>query len=316
MTNKPATISDTARALLTAAATRGDYFVRPPKLPTAAARQVIRSLLNARLVEEVPAPIDDAEYAWRSGQDGGVLMLRATALGIAHALEGNEVSDAPAPVGSVAGCSADRTTVQAGDSALIATPSAVDPCADATRIGQAEEDKGDINRVVTVPVPELSAEASEAASKPARPARRADGLGRAAQALLDAWDNAGGGDVRLDEVIGPITALRAALAVTVDGSVSPTHCDRDQRRNKRRSSRCSAVRKAPAGCRSLKRWAGRPTPSAASWPASPRKASRSKSSSGPPGWAQQTGRERQLHGLPHHRRPTSLSRTARWGGQA
>ena len=55
-------LSDTARAVLTLAATRDDHLARPPQLPIAAARQVIRSLLNAGLVEEVPAPIDDAVY--------------------------------------------------------------------------------------------------------------------------------------------------------------------------------------------------------------------------------------------------------------
>ncbi|MEA2849062.1 MAG: hypothetical protein QOG78_4343 [Rhodospirillaceae bacterium] len=84
MTNKPKKLSDTARALLTVSTTRADRLVRPPQLPIAAVRQVIRSLLNARLVEEVPAPIDEAGYAWRTAEDGGVFMLRATALGIAR----------------------------------------------------------------------------------------------------------------------------------------------------------------------------------------------------------------------------------------
>src|ERR1700677_5073996 len=64
MTNKSKPISDPARALLTAAAMRVDYLVWPPKLPIAAARQVLRSLLIGGLVEEVPAPIEDANFAW------------------------------------------------------------------------------------------------------------------------------------------------------------------------------------------------------------------------------------------------------------
>jgi hypothetical protein len=55
-------LSDTARAVLTLAATRTDHLVRLPLLPVAAARHVARSLLKAGLVEEVPAPIDDAAY--------------------------------------------------------------------------------------------------------------------------------------------------------------------------------------------------------------------------------------------------------------
>jgi hypothetical protein len=72
-------LSDTTRAVLTAAAARNDHLIAPPKLPVAAARQVVRSLLNAGLAEEVPAPISDPGYAWRTGEDGGVLALRATA---------------------------------------------------------------------------------------------------------------------------------------------------------------------------------------------------------------------------------------------
>jgi hypothetical protein len=48
MTGKSKKLSDTARALLTVAATRDDHLVPLPRLPVAAARQVIRSLLNAR----------------------------------------------------------------------------------------------------------------------------------------------------------------------------------------------------------------------------------------------------------------------------
>ena len=84
MTEKPKKLSDTARALLTAAAVRDDHLIRPPQLPAAAARQVVRSLLNAGVAEEIPAAIDDAGYVWRQGDDGSDLMLRATKLGLAR----------------------------------------------------------------------------------------------------------------------------------------------------------------------------------------------------------------------------------------
>src|ERR1700722_19787789 len=87
MANKPKRLSDTGRAPLTSAAMRDDHLIQLPRLPVAAARQVIRSLLNAGLAEEVPAPIDDAAYVWRTGDDGGVLMLRATELGLAGVAE-------------------------------------------------------------------------------------------------------------------------------------------------------------------------------------------------------------------------------------
>jgi hypothetical protein len=87
MADKPKKLSDTARALLSVAATRGDHLIRPPKLPIAAARQVFRSLLNAGLVEEVPVPINDPGCGWRTGEGGGVLALRATALRMPASLD-------------------------------------------------------------------------------------------------------------------------------------------------------------------------------------------------------------------------------------
>jgi hypothetical protein len=114
MTPKPKVISDTARALLTAAATRGDYLVQPPKLPIAAARQLVRSLLNAGLVEEVPAPIDDGSFAWRTGEDGGLLMLRATVDGISRVTKADGDPDAVAPTGSAVEPSEEDASSDAG----------------------------------------------------------------------------------------------------------------------------------------------------------------------------------------------------------
>ena len=82
MAQTPTKPSDTARAMLTLAATHTDRLVRPPQLPVAAARQLVRSLLNNGLVEEVPAPIEDAAYAWHTDDDGAVSMLRATTAGM------------------------------------------------------------------------------------------------------------------------------------------------------------------------------------------------------------------------------------------
>jgi hypothetical protein len=60
MTEKLKPVSATARAVLTLVATRDDNLVQLPRLPVAAARQVIRSMLNAGLVEELPTLVDDA----------------------------------------------------------------------------------------------------------------------------------------------------------------------------------------------------------------------------------------------------------------
>jgi hypothetical protein len=75
-TDKPKKPFDMARALLTVAAVRNDHLIAALKLPVAAARQVVRSLLNAGFAEEVPVPINHPGYAWRTGEDGGVLALR------------------------------------------------------------------------------------------------------------------------------------------------------------------------------------------------------------------------------------------------
>jgi hypothetical protein len=80
-------LSNAARAVLTLAAGRGDHLVQLPRLPAAAARQVIRSLLGAGLVEEIPSSTEDADFAWRDGDDGGPLMLRASAAGLARISE-------------------------------------------------------------------------------------------------------------------------------------------------------------------------------------------------------------------------------------
>ncbi len=101
MTDEPKKLSNTVRALLTAATTRNDCLIQPPQLPTAAARQVVRSLLNTGLVEEVQTANDDAGYAWRAAEKGRVLVLRATALGVARVTEGDRTSTAFALLGAV-----------------------------------------------------------------------------------------------------------------------------------------------------------------------------------------------------------------------
>src|SRR5947209_19881831 len=83
MTKAPIKLSDTGRAMLMLAATREDHLVRPPQLPIAAARQVVRSLLNHGLVEEVPASSDEPVFVWRQTEDGSALVLWATPLGLA-----------------------------------------------------------------------------------------------------------------------------------------------------------------------------------------------------------------------------------------
>jgi hypothetical protein len=127
----------------------------------------------------VPAPIDDAGFAWRTGENGGLLMLRATAVGIARVTEADGDPKAPAPIRSAAEASADRASNKAGGAlANMAQP---------TR--HAHDGRDDPNRGVTAPAITHAAEAAETRSTSPGRERRMDSLGRAAQALLDAWDD-------------------------------------------------------------------------------------------------------------------------------
>jgi hypothetical protein len=75
-------VSATARAVLALDTTRDDHLVQLPRLPVAATRHVVRSMLNAGLAEELPAASIDPAYVWRTTKHGEVLALRATALGL------------------------------------------------------------------------------------------------------------------------------------------------------------------------------------------------------------------------------------------
>ena len=85
-------LSATGRAMLMLAASREDRLVRPPDLPAAAARQVVRSLLTNGLIEEVPATVDDPAFVWREAEEGLKLALRATGAGLAAASEASEAA--------------------------------------------------------------------------------------------------------------------------------------------------------------------------------------------------------------------------------
>src|SRR5450631_3715858 len=80
-------LSNTARAVLAFAAAREDHLARLPELPLAAARQVIRSLLNAGYVEEIAASVEGADFVWRNDDGGRALMLRVTETGVARVSE-------------------------------------------------------------------------------------------------------------------------------------------------------------------------------------------------------------------------------------
>ena len=185
--------------MLTFATTHTDHLVRPPKLPAAAARQVIRSLLQRGLVEEVPAPIGDTAYSWRTNEDGAALMLRATAVGLARIAEADGTQVRPA-VDEAAATAAGPTTTAEAASTREEAPTSVQPC--------------------------------DAAQAPPTGLARANihnALRQTAQALLVAWDDpinrerdkAGALDSGFD-------ALRAALAAGTADSRQPKNTKQAQ----------------------------------------------------------------------------------------
>ena len=191
MATKVKPLSQTQRALLIAAEARDDHPVPPPNLPVAAARQVIRSMLNAALVEEVPAPVEDATYAWRSGDGGEMLMLRMTSFGLTCVRETSGNIPAASPM-----MPAQETTGEVDVSnsshpcwttmAVASGPKARPASMGATDDGRLGERSG-VSGTTTALAASGPAEAAR--GFPARVARagRHDSLHRAAQALLEAW---------------------------------------------------------------------------------------------------------------------------------
>src|SRR4051794_16698193 len=97
MSDKTIKLFTTGRAMLTLAATRADRLVPPPKLPVAAARQVVRSLINNGLLEEIATTGDDSALVWRTSEDGVGMVLRATGAGLDAVSESAGTSGQTAP---------------------------------------------------------------------------------------------------------------------------------------------------------------------------------------------------------------------------
>lgn len=243
MIDTPRKLSDTARAVLTFAATRTDHLVRPPQLPAAAARQVVRSLLNNGLVEEVAAPIDDPTYDWRGADDGTQLMLRATDAGLAAIGEAAQAQAPLLPVQDIEafteavigflseqGCTVAVTTEDeaqtmirdglangrgaaqvAGD--IVAWLAESEEDAD-----DAGEDRADANMPTAPDTAHRAAADADAtpgteATPAAAVAAQRPNLRQVAQAVLDAWNDEGNRATDMIAALeGPMAHLHAALA--------------------------------------------------------------------------------------------------------
>ena len=239
MTDIPIKLSATGRAMLTLATTREDWLVRPPQLPTAAARQVVRSLLNNGLVTEVTASKDEPAYLWRQAEDGTMLMLRATdqgfaAIGETAAAGTTDLATFTQAViafleedGCVPKLAAEdepRTMIQDshanGRSAALTAGDILawleereGEEADAAEADDATLSAGPMGDtaadVAVAPAPAAMARAPDA--PPVAPARAT--LRQVAQAVLDAWNNETHRQTDIvDALTGAMGGLQAALA--------------------------------------------------------------------------------------------------------
>ena len=195
MTDKPIKVSATGRAMLTLAATRTDRLVPPQTLPVAAARQVVRSLLNGDLIEEVPAPADEPSFFWCQADDGTPLALRATEAGLAAIGEAAFTLDIPD-----------------ADAAPDTTSSEVAPqTADAVAPDEA----------LTATVAGLTDAASQDATSPGGPAQSAPEaparatLRQAAVAVLAAWNDETNRTDIITALSAPMANLHTALGTRV-----------------------------------------------------------------------------------------------------
>ena len=139
MTDKPKKLSDTARALLTSAALRDDHLIRTPAVAGGRSTPGDPLAAERRTAGEVSALVDDVGYAWRTGEDGGVLMLRATALGLAGVAECEGSAAAPTSTGGtieIAVEAAAPTGTDVAGAVTAAAPTTLDLVAHAASPGQ------------------------------------------------------------------------------------------------------------------------------------------------------------------------------------
>ena len=219
--NPPKKLSDTARALLTLAATRDDHLIRPPQLPLAAARQVVRSLLNAGSAEEVTPPIEDAEYIWRTSDDDRALVLQATDLGLSRVGEDEDSPHLPKTIEAIMDAGTD-----AGEKQNPAPPIAGDLAATRPSVSLDAEHAQPGPDMAASAVSQRAGAVGAATAAPLRAQRRTS-LRLAAQSVLDDWD----ASACIDSMNERFAALRAALAVP-NRTSSPTVSPRRERNTK------------------------------------------------------------------------------------
>ena len=105
-------ITNTVRDILLAAAGRPDQLaLLPDRLPAAAQRAVVQSMLRAGLVEE--AALNDPLLAWRTTQDDPHFSLRATTAGLGAVGASSPIAALTQPVAETTRRPSLRATAQA-----------------------------------------------------------------------------------------------------------------------------------------------------------------------------------------------------------
>ena len=186
-------LSDTQRAILTAAAEHPEHLAYPPeRLPAGARQKVAQALLKNDLVIGVHRPAYDAIAKWTV--DGDEMLLKITddglrAIGI-DPNAGDAAEEDEQSAEAIARRNAERR----------AAAEAAAPVADTAPTGAEDATEGD--------APAEDAEPAQGAPTPAPRANLRD----AAAAVLAAWDASPAQDATDNPISRAIEALRAALA--------------------------------------------------------------------------------------------------------
>ncbi len=195
-------LSDTQRAILTAAAAHPEHLAYPPeRLPAGARQKVAQALLKQDLVIGVHRPAYDAIAKWTV--DGEEMLLKITEDGLRAIGIDPNAGDAPEEdeqgAEAIARRNAERRAAE------------TDPVADTAPTGGEDAAQGE--------TPAEDAEPAQAA--PVAPTARAS-LRDAAAAVLAAWDDEANRETDIIGALdGPMQALRTALAG------KPTRATRD-----------------------------------------------------------------------------------------
>jgi hypothetical protein len=105
------TLSGTQAQILSTAAQHAAYLAKAPQgLPAAARNAVFRSMLKSGLLEEVSAPAEYHNLAWRQEEDGTAMVLRVIEAGL-RAI-GEEATSNPAAGAPVSPVAAAKVPVQ------------------------------------------------------------------------------------------------------------------------------------------------------------------------------------------------------------